>query len=222
MPNTTLNTCKIMGPKEHIAMLLEDMNKNGDMRLSHAYPQPKEFIGIYAGNITIDNEQHNVWRYSTKIKKIEDMKDATPVAIPDAEQDAILLQHGTMDPLEWQYANWGTKWGDYDTVVEKIDDEEFMVAFTSAWKEPDLLLHEIAMKYSVIIQNKYILEFEDETYYSEYPIEEKEVYYLKDLHRQTRKAMKAIQNMVSEQLENNPKYKGIEILKSHGFYDEEE
>lgn len=205
MPNTTLNTCKIMGPKEHIAMLLEDMtNDEDDIRLSYAYPQPKIFMGIHTGDIRINNEDHKVWRYDTRVSSIEDIKHATPVAMSDGEIQTIIDKYGTVDPIEWQYQNWGTKWGDYNTIVEKVDDEQINIAFTSAWKEPDLLLHEISMKYSVIISNTFELEFDDEVYHSAYPIKEKEVQWLRNLHKDMRDALKKMGKMMTIDMINNP------------------
>lgn len=217
MPNTTLNTCEIKGPKEHIDMLLKDMtHSNDDIRLSYAYPQPYIYMGLHSGNITINNESHNVWRYDTRVSSMDDIQNATPIAMSDEEIQSIIDEHGTVDPIEWQYQNWGTKWGDYNTIVERIDDEQINVAFTSAWKEPDLLLHEISMKYSVIIINTFELEFDDGVYHTVYPIKEKEVQWLKNLHKDMRDALQKMGEMMTKDMKNNPdkSKKPFEIIKN--------
>ena len=50
-----------------------------------------------------------------------------------ARQQANIAEYGHADWYSWCVKNWGTKWGDYDLIVDRTSDEYIVVRYTTAW-----------------------------------------------------------------------------------------
>ena len=88
-------------------------------------------------------------------------------------KDELTEKYGTYQPIDWQYNNWGTKWGDCETkliddVINK-DGRELHFTFDSAWGEPFRLLNDIAIKFNVEVKNTWDIEMGQGQGVSEYP-----------------------------------------------------
>lgn len=167
MPNWCRNSIKITGTKENIDTLLTDItNEDDTYSLTNVMPTPKEFDGMHSGAITIDGVRYSNWY---------DNLDGTKRPVMDMQLDDLKEKYGCTNSNDWQYLNWGTKWGDCETEVTRVDDKTLSIWFESAWGEPFLLLQHIAEMYNVEITNKYLDEFEydlPESHRTDYPIEE--------------------------------------------------
>jgi len=167
MPNWCRNRISLTGTKEDIDRLLIDItNENDTYSLTNVMPTPKEFDGMHSGSITIDGVQYNNWY---------DNEDGTKRPVMDMVLDDLKEKYNCTNSIDWQYLNWGTKWGDCDTEVTKVNDNTLAIWFESAWGEPFLLLQHIAETYNVSICNKFLDEFEydlEEPHQTDYPIEE--------------------------------------------------
>jgi hypothetical protein len=89
--------------------------------------------------------------------------------------DDLNAKYNCNNSIDWQYLNWGTKWGDLETRIISKDDNSIVLTFESAWGEPFLLLQHIAETYKVEIVNKFLDEFEydlPEPHQTDYPIED--------------------------------------------------
>ena len=88
-------------------------------------------------------------------------------------KDRLVKDYGTYQPIDWQYLNWGTKWGDCDTTLisDTItkDSREVVFQFDSAWGEPFRLLNDIAIKFNLTIVNSWDIELGNGDGVSEYP-----------------------------------------------------
>ena len=73
-----------------------------------------------------------------------DYPDITP---EDIELGKIYLsnmkKYGHGDWYNWSIANWGTKWNAYDGYVNEVEDDCFVVSFSTAWSPPMPVLEKI-------------------------------------------------------------------------------
>lgn len=49
------------------------------------------------------------------------------------KQEENIAKFGHKDWYEWQYAVWGTKWGDCDTYLEPVTGTELLIYFQTPW-----------------------------------------------------------------------------------------
>ncbi len=161
MPNWTDNHLKIQGNEEDITRLLDDTKLGEEIYLTLAKPMPAVFKDIHEGFCTIDGEKVDVWRGGTMSDELGP-RGEDAVAVKDDEKSEMLKLYGTYKRSDWQYINWGTKWGDSETKVVYEDDGYIEIKFNSPWSEPYVLLDYIAREYNLSIKNRAIDEFDFE------------------------------------------------------------
>tara|TARA_R100000742_G_C4222100_1_gene45598 strand:- start:43 stop:636 length:594 start_codon:yes stop_codon:yes gene_type:complete len=161
MPNWTDNHLKIQGNEEDITRLLDDTKLGEEIYLTLAKPMPAVFKDIHEGFCTIDGEKVDVWRGGTRSDELGP-RGEDAIAVKDDEKSEMLKLYGTYKRSDWQYINWGTKWGDSETKVVYEDDGYIEITFNSPWSEPYVLLDYIAREYNLSIKNRAIDEFDFE------------------------------------------------------------
>lgn len=130
MPNHCQNYLTVHGPEADIKRFLEATKvvdeETGRVRyaiLKNIVPCPQELMDTMAGGY--GNDEHG-------------NKKPEQIAL-EAKQEANIDKYGHKDWYDWCLANWGTKWGDYDT---DLTDEEHSVgngnstvsfSFDTAW-----------------------------------------------------------------------------------------
>lgn len=171
MPNWTSNKCEITGDADKVNQFMNDIKITNDtaddtyfIDMTQVNPIPDVFENMHAGSRTIDEVKYSQW--------FEIDGEVTPLLELNALE--ITEKHGTCDPVDWQYRNWGTKWGDCQTVITSdITTEsirEVTLSFDSAWGEPWMLLNDIAEKYNINIMNTWLIEMDQGDGVSQYPI----------------------------------------------------
>jgi len=168
MPNWTNNVIEITGNIDDVNKLMNDITTNDDneitYKLTKTKPIPDELQKIREGRRTIDDISYDVW--------YED-DDGTVRPMMDITKQELIDKYGTYKSLDWQYRNWGTKWGDCDTQVledtTKDNKREVKLTFDSAWGEPFMLLNDIARDYKLNIINTHLTEFEYDSEQTNYP-----------------------------------------------------
>lgn len=171
MPNWTSNKCEITGDADKVNQFMNDIKITDDraddtyfIDMTQVNPIPDVFKNMHAGSRTIDEVKYSQW--------FEIDGEVTPLLELNALE--ITEKHGTCDPIDWQYRNWGTKWGDCQTVITSdITTEgirEVTLSFDSAWGEPWMLLNDIAEKYNINIMNTWLIEMDQGDGVSQYPI----------------------------------------------------
>lgn len=170
MPNWTQNNVTITGTYEDIRTFIKTItntDKDGEnfFDFTLCKPMPKEFDNLHQGSRTIDDVRYDAW--------YEDEDGVRPML--DMVKDKLKQEHGTYQPIDWQYNNWGTKWGDCRTeLLEDIKDNgngkrEVSFHFESAWGEPFMLLNDIAIKFNLEIENAWDIELGNGEGVSNYP-----------------------------------------------------
>ena len=166
MPNWCRNNLVIEGDKDTLDELINDItNDDNTISLTNTMPTPTELDEIHSGSITIDDVRYSSW--------YED-EDGTRRPVLDMTLDDLKAKYNCTNSIDWQYLNWGTKWGDLETVLDRKSDTKLNVWFETAWGEPFMLLQNIAEMYKVTIENRHRDEFEydlPESHLTEYPIE---------------------------------------------------
>ena len=162
MPNWTSNDVTIKGEAEQLNELLSVIQNNDEtIQLININPVPEIFSGLHSGSRNIDGKKYSLW--------IEP-KGKEAIGLDENEVSKIMKLTGASDSIDWQYKNWGTKWGDCDTHLVKKQKYELHIYFESAWGEPFLLLDDIANKFNVSIENIWQVEFEQDATKSIYPL----------------------------------------------------
>ena len=168
MPNWTYNTVEITGSVENVQDFLDLVKVTDDKGVSwydftQCNPIPDDLRNIHQGGATIDGVRYDAW--------YEDEDGKRPMM--DMVKDRLVKDYGTYQPIDWQYLNWGTKWGDCDTTLisDTItkDSREVVFQFDSAWGEPFRLLNDIAIKFNLTIVNSWDIELGNGDGVSEYP-----------------------------------------------------
>jgi len=168
MPNWTYNTVEITGSVENVQNFLDLVKVTDDKGVSwydftQCNPIPDDLRNIHQGGATIDGVRYDAW--------YEDEDGKRPMM--DMVKDRLVKDYGTYQPIDWQYLNWGTKWGDCDTTLisDTItkDSREVVFQFDSAWGEPFRLLNDIAIKFNLTIVNSWDIELGNGDGVSEYP-----------------------------------------------------
>ena len=168
MPNWTYNTVEITGSVENVQNFLDLVKVTDDKGVSwydftQCNPIPDDLRNIHQGGATIDGVRYDAW--------YEDEDGKRPMM--DMVKDKLVKDYGTYQPIDWQYLNWGTKWGDCDTTLisDTItkDSREVVFQFDSAWGEPFRLLNDIAIKFNLTIVNSWDIELGNGDGVSEYP-----------------------------------------------------
>ena len=169
MPNWTYNSVEVTGSVQDVQEFLDtvkatDSEGNDYFDFTQVNPIPSELQDVHTGAITIDEVRVDAW--------YED-DDNTRRPLLDITKDELTEKYGTYQPIDWQYNNWGTKWGDCETkliddVINK-DGRELHFTFDSAWGEPFRLLNDIAIKFNVEVKNTWDIEMGQGQGVSEYP-----------------------------------------------------
>ena len=168
MPNWTYNSTQIKGNKVDVANFLNTIIGKDDKGeyyydFTKCNPMPVELQNLHQGSRNIDGVTVDAW--------YEDGDDVRPMM--DMVKDRLIKEHKTYKPIDWQYNNWGTKWGDCETkliddVINK-DGRELHFTFDSAWGEPFRLLNDIAIKFHLEVKNTWDVEMGQGQGVSEYP-----------------------------------------------------
>lgn len=162
MPNWTYNSATVTGSTDKLKELRKAIqNADDTVDITKINPIPNVFNNMHSGSRTIDGIRYSLW--------IEH-PDGTVQGVDENGLSKILKLTGARDSIDWQYKNWGTKWGDCSTKITEIDDNRLLLTFESAWGEPFLLIDDLANKFDVHISNTWQVEFEDEPAVSTYPM----------------------------------------------------
>lgn len=161
MPNWTDNVCIVDGPVENVKAFFTVLAEKNN-HLAALMPIPDAIQKLHQGSRTIDGVQVDAW--------YDDEDGIRPLM--DIAKQELIDKYGTYKPVDWQYANWGTKWGDCETEVITNKEGKKIITFQSAWGPPWKLLHDIAVKYNITIIDNVTYEFEEGIHTDKYPMEQ--------------------------------------------------
>jgi len=130
MPNYCWNKMTIVGlddeTQHKFASLLEE-----DKWIKTLVPCPAELLG---DNYSV-TKQADI-RVQDWFKKLtpEEQQERLSKALTDEEVQRRMDLYGASEGYEWEYKNWGTKWGDLNLAEgASIDDGVLTLTFETAW-----------------------------------------------------------------------------------------
>lgn len=144
MPNICNNNLHIEGSEEDIVRFMNAVKERPDMNdedskyslLQSLYPMPEELDVTSTSVYDTIPDKWNEWLadgswtqedYDKRVKENDDLKNV---------YQSNIDKYGYKDWYDWQYAKWGTKWGDLDTYVIGRNDGYAGFSFNSAWAPP--------------------------------------------------------------------------------------
>ena len=142
MPNWTENTLTIKGKPNDLELFLEQISSESlafDFQKIH--PIPLELEDISYGSINIDGKKFSKWRES-------DNPEGHATGISEEEEKRLNSLYGASCSLDWQYHNWGVKWGADNISAERKSDDCVILYFNTPWSGPFPMAH-----YIVKLQN---------------------------------------------------------------------
>lgn len=154
MPNHCECELWVTGPKDEVAKFIEgvkatskpkkdyegkDIENEFRISIMDAFlPMPEEIRKSQSGSTIIDGERIDAW--------LEE-PDGTKTILTKEMQDELFEKHGAVNWYDWAQLHWGTKWGDYDTVIEREEGKSgAKLSFTSAWGPPCVGMQHISHK----------------------------------------------------------------------------
>lgn len=114
MPNWCSSSLTITGDAENIKRFTDGLNRdeNGTIRIFRSFiPMPEGLENTVSGWTSDEEEQARR-------------------AVLDAEN---ILKYGHANWYDWQYANWGVKWGDCDSEIIDAGDTSISLYFMTPW-----------------------------------------------------------------------------------------
>jgi hypothetical protein len=146
MPNWTHNHLEIYGEEESLKHFkdlttFETVDEEGEVEVTHGIistllPTPQELLETVKGYFP-DEERR---------KKMEEQNERN------------LQKYGYKDWYDWNYANWGCKWSDCDTVMEEVDGSLYY-KFDTPWLPPIPAMQNISKLFPSLT---FILSFTEE------------------------------------------------------------
>lgn len=102
---------------------------------------PKDFDGICAQNEPVRFRHKETGEFCTDVNgpSPDSRHEYEIVPLTSEERNELIRRHGSETWIDWQVANWGTKWGVYGVKVHELggDFQPVLIEFQSAWGPPN-------------------------------------------------------------------------------------
>lgn len=169
MPNWCINRLSVYGPKADLKKFADRATdpdntlkryENRKLKILSTYvPLPEGLEGTNATQATA--EPHPNWAVMLASGEMsqEWYDDIVKRNAKDyAVQEETKAKYGFADWYDWCIANWGTKWGDCDTFITYMGDDELSIQFESAWSPPVMGLVKVSEQFPTL---KFVLSFSE-------------------------------------------------------------
>jgi hypothetical protein len=147
MPNYVNSTLSVSGSKEDLKNFKEKCASGGKLDANSVIPYPRDLELL---------DKKNGDRFDGIKLTDEEERELTLIALEckyDMKKDGF-----NQGGYDWNVANWGTKWGFCDCVVEEEEEDSIMYSFSTAWSPID----KVITKMSEVFPNLLFEYFGDE------------------------------------------------------------
>lgn len=165
MPNHVFTKLTITGPTTHIKQFIKDADGGEANRLdcNKILPMPDELRKTSSPNKVMSQaEIDQIWADFNKLSP-EDQKKfgGKPFGLGITQElhDTLVAKHGFDNWYDWSIANYGTKWGIYDTAEWEVGTKQASLFYCTAWSPADKFFINASVKYPKLL---FITEFADE------------------------------------------------------------
>lgn len=146
MPNRCDCDLFVWGEPEELQRFLNGLqyrNNDSFSILESYYPMPEEIANTESPVHVVEDE-------ATKqaiLAQAQPNEIFKAAPITQAEQADLLARYGVDNWYDWALRYWGSKWGDYNTVLEYNTGYSIKIRFDSAWRPPVEGLLEVAKRF---------------------------------------------------------------------------
>lgn len=171
MPNHVSTNLKISGSVKEVKRFIAAVKTEKEaLDFSGVYPLPTELKGTTFPTKIQTVEEINLimtkWVMDKKANKLNAWEKEGPIGIGVTQEthDALIKKYGFADWYNWTIANWGTKWGAYDSTEWTIESETkrkmvATISFNTAWSPATGFFEFASQEYPTLT---FELEFADE------------------------------------------------------------
>ena len=167
MPNWVDNKLTIEAEKESLEKLLSKLESSKFeseeriyYRLSTSlYPMPNDITYVFG---TSGGEQYAILQDKiVRPPSVEEFFDKSYderiefVDLTEAEKNKLIEEHGATNWYDWNVLNYGTKWGDCETVLFESEDDKLVFIFRSPWSHSGLLAQRISESFNATVELKH-------------------------------------------------------------------
>ena len=156
MPNWVSTTMEVIGSESEVRRFAEGIK---DREIIKSYlPVPKE-LEIKSTNAFDPNQIPPTWQEwvtdGSWTQQQYDERVAENNALFEAQQSNI-AKHGCKDWYDWQYSQWGTKWGDCDTDIQPIGQRNdgryaLFTTFQTPWGPAHMAWEKISAMFPTLL-----------------------------------------------------------------------
>lgn len=160
MANYAMNELEIIVPhpddlQEIIRKMKSACNEEDGEVLSFqsTFPMPEILEGTVSPPMSLDKVLQIIEKHTGEKMSIEDFEDkfASHPVRDDIEEyrhnQLAFKETGYFDWYDWQYQNWGVKWGACDTVLHEVDSVTCLYTFSTPWGSPKGWLDHLSKNY---------------------------------------------------------------------------
>ena len=172
MPNHVSNRLTVKGTVKQVAEVMSCLVKDEKVTFNGFAPMPEELRGTtsptsivseaeykehLAEKALLESQLQNPMMTEDDKIKIQQKLDWMSIPITAKMQHNLIKKYGCDNWYDWSLANWGTKWGAYDSHI----CDENTVEFDTAWSTPVQAMLTLSAKFPKV---KIVVDFADEDF----------------------------------------------------------
>lgn len=165
MPNHVFTKLTIIGPTSNIKQFIKNVDGGPANRLDcdKIWPMPDELRKTSNPNKVMSQaEIDQIWADFNKLSPENQKKfGGKPFGLGITQElhDELVAKYGFDNWYDWSLANYGTKWGIYDTGDWEVGQKQASLFYNTAWSPADKFFINMSVKYPKL---RFITEFADE------------------------------------------------------------
>lgn len=146
MPNHVTNVLTLNGANKKVEEVINALlNEKGEVDFNVGFPMPKELDGTPSPTKIVSQSEYDAFDPESQPKWMGR-------GITKQMSNDFIQKFGADNWYDWKLANWGTKWGGYESA--RIDEVTF--EFQTAWSTPTKYLEKMSEKFpEVTFEVKY-------------------------------------------------------------------
>lgn len=143
MPNHVYSQLRVEASPNTIDAIIDFVkDENRTLSADKIMPMPPELREVTSPVRIVSEEEYAAW----KVKPKTNEWDRTG-PITERMRQEYLQKFGATDWYTWANANWGTKWGFYNTSEWEVNPEAALISFQTAWSPATPIITKLAAQF---------------------------------------------------------------------------